>query len=114
MIFPRPPAQFLTAIVTLYPEMSSRPARPQASERSASPVWMQPDDEITVEVDLIGRLTNSRRGLRGQVVDFEAGRCKTGPGARIAPSATRCANRRVRAGASRRAPAIHTNSSTWS
>ena len=51
--------EFLTAIVTLYPGdvvSTGTPAGVGAFRKP--PVWMQPGDEITVEVDRIGRLTN--------------------------------------------------------
>jgi 2-keto-4-pentenoate hydratase/2-oxohepta-3-ene-1,7-dioic acid hydratase in catechol pathway len=51
--------EFLTAIVTLYPGdvvSTGTPAGVGAFRKP--PVWMQPGDEITVEVDPIGRLTN--------------------------------------------------------
>jgi 2-keto-4-pentenoate hydratase/2-oxohepta-3-ene-1,7-dioic acid hydratase in catechol pathway len=51
--------EFLTAIVTLYPGdvvSTGTPAGVGAFRKP--PVWMQPGDEVTVEVDLIGRLTN--------------------------------------------------------
>lgn len=51
--------EFLTAIVTLYPGdvvSTGTPAGVGAFRKP--PVWMQPGDEVTVEVDRIGRLTN--------------------------------------------------------
>jgi 2-keto-4-pentenoate hydratase/2-oxohepta-3-ene-1,7-dioic acid hydratase in catechol pathway len=51
--------EFLTAIVTLHPGdvvTTGTPAGVGAFRKP--PVWMQPGDEITVEVDRIGRLTN--------------------------------------------------------
>ncbi len=51
--------EFLTAIVTLYPGdivSTGTPAGVGAFRKP--PVWMQPGDEVTVEVDVIGRLTN--------------------------------------------------------
>lgn len=51
--------EFLTAIVTLHPGdvvTTGTPAGVGAFRKP--PVWMQPGDEITVEVDPIGRLTN--------------------------------------------------------
>ena len=51
--------EFLTSIVTLHPGdvvTTGTPAGVGAFRKP--PVWMQPGDEITVEVDRIGRLTN--------------------------------------------------------
>jgi 2-keto-4-pentenoate hydratase/2-oxohepta-3-ene-1,7-dioic acid hydratase in catechol pathway len=60
MIFPAARLlEFLTAIVTLYPGdvvSTGTPAGVGAFRKP--PVWLRPGDEITVEVDRVGRLTN--------------------------------------------------------
>jgi len=51
--------EFLTALVTLEPgDVVSTGTPAGCGTFRKPPVWMQPGDEITVEVDRIGRLTN--------------------------------------------------------
>ncbi len=51
--------EFLTAIVTLHPgDVVSTGTPAGVGAFRTPPVWMQPGDEVTVEVDRIGRLTN--------------------------------------------------------
>jgi 2-keto-4-pentenoate hydratase/2-oxohepta-3-ene-1,7-dioic acid hydratase in catechol pathway len=51
--------EFLTATVTLHPgDIVSTGTPAGVGAFRTPPVWMQPGDEITVEIDRIGRLTN--------------------------------------------------------